>query len=271
MTGDADVHVVSVTVAGKVVELDVALIGSGPRLMVFLHEGLGSLASWGDWPGALCAATNCRGLVYSRYGYGHSSTRPQEEPWPHDYLDVEARAYLPALLHALGIDALRDPPILFGHSDGATIALQYAAASPSAVAAVIVLAPHVFVEPVARARIAQLRDRWADGRLRTRLAQLHDDPDGVFMGWSGCWLDPAFAHWRISATLASITCPALAIQGTLDQYGTLEQLADLQRHVPQAELLALEGCRHVPHEDHPEVVLEAVVRWLDRLDNDQPD
>jgi pimeloyl-ACP methyl ester carboxylesterase len=142
----------------------------------------------------------------------------------------------------------------------ATIALQYAAAFPSAVAAVIVLAPHLFVEPVARARIAQLRDRWADDRLRTRLAQLHDDPDGVFKGWSGCWLDPAFAHWRISTLLVSIACPALAIQGTLDQYGTLEQLADPQRYVPQAELLALKGCRHVPHEDHPEVVLEAVVR-----------
>jgi pimeloyl-ACP methyl ester carboxylesterase len=192
LKGDADVQVVPVAVDGKVVELAVELVGSGPRLIVFLHEGLGSLASWGDWPRVLCAATGCRGMVYSRYGYGRSSTRPAGEPWPHDYLDIEARAYLPALLHALGIDALRDPPILFGHSDGATIALQYAAAFAHAVAAVIVLAPHLFVEAVARTRIAQLRERWGDGRLRTRLAQLHDDPDGVFMGWSGCWLDPAF-------------------------------------------------------------------------------
>lgn len=261
----AQVHIV---VDGEVVELEVALIGSGPRLIVFLHEGLGSLASWGDWPDVLCAATNCRGLVYSRYGYGHSSTRPAGAPWPHDYLDIEARTCLPALLHALGIDAVREPPVLFGHSDGATIALQYAAAFPGAAAAVIVLAPHLFVEPVARARIAQLRARWADGRLRARLAQLHADPDGVFMGWSGCWLDPAFAHWRISATLGSIACPALAIQGTLDQYGTLAQLHDLQRHVPQAELLVLEGCHHVPHEEQPDAVREAVVRYLDRLDND---
>lgn len=271
MKGDVNVQRVPVAVDGKVVELEVELIGAGPRLIVFLHEGLGSLASWGDWPRKLCAATSSRGLVYSRYGYGRSSTRPPEKPWPHDYLDSEARACLPALLQALGIDALRDPPILFGHSDGATIALQYAAAFPSAVAGVIVLAPHLFVEPVARTRIAQLRDRWADGRLRTRLAQLHDDPDGVFMGWSGCWLDPAFVEWRISATLASIACPALAIQGTLDQYGTLDQLADLQCHVPQATLLVLEGCHHVPHEEQPDAVREAVVRWLDRLDNDRPD
>jgi pimeloyl-ACP methyl ester carboxylesterase len=258
---------VQIAVDGEVVGLEVALIGSGPRLIVFLHEGLGSLGGWSDWPRALCAAAKCRGLVYSRYGYGHSSIRPPGTPWPHDYLDIEARAYLPALLRALGIDALRDPPILFGHSDGATIALQYAAAFPDAAAAVIVLAPHLFVEPVARARIAQLRDRWNDGRLRARLAQLHDDPDGVFMGWSGCWLDPAFAHWHISATLGSIACPALAIQGTLDQYGTLEQLDDLQRNVPHAELLALEGCHHVPHEEQPDAVREAVVQWLGGLDN----
>jgi pimeloyl-ACP methyl ester carboxylesterase len=258
LKGDADVQRVPVAVDGKVVELEVELIGTGPRLIVFLHEGLGSLASWGDWPRKLCAATNSRGLVYSRYGYGHSSTRSPEKPWPHDYLDSEARACLPALLQALGIDALRDPPILFGHSDGATIALQYAAAFPQAVAAVVVLAPHLFVEP-------------ADGHLRTRLAQLHDDPDGVFIGWSGCWLDPAFAEWRISATLESIACPTLSIQGTLDQYGTLDQLADLQRHVPQATLLVLEGCHHVPHEEQPDAVREAVVRWLDRLDNDRPD
>lgn len=264
----ANVHIV---VDGDVVELEIALIGSGPRLIVFLHEGLGSLASWGGWPGKLCAATNCRGLVYSRYGYGRSSTRPPGEPWPHDYLGIEARAYLPALLQAIGIDALREPPILFGHSDGATIALQYAAAFPQAVAGAIVLAPHLFVEPVARTRIAQLRDRWADGRLRTRLALLHDDPDGVFKGWSGCWLDPAFQDWRISATLGSIACPTLAIQGTLDQYGTLEQLADLQRHVPQAELLALEGCHHVPHEEQPDAVRVAAVEWLARLDNERPE
>jgi pimeloyl-ACP methyl ester carboxylesterase len=250
--------------AGGAIELEVELIGAGARLIVFLHEGLGSLAAWGDWPRALCQAAGCRGLVFSRYGYGRSQRRPLHQDWPRDYLDVEAREHLPALLQALAIDPARDAPILFGHSDGATIALQYAAAFPQA-AAVIVLAPHLFVEQMARARIEQMRQGWQDGRLRARLAQLHDDPKGVFMGWSGCWLEPAFQGWSISDTLAAIRCPTLAIQGTLDQYGTLEQLFELQRQVPHAELLTLDACRHVPHEERPETVRDAVVEFLSRL------
>jgi pimeloyl-ACP methyl ester carboxylesterase len=168
-------------------------------------------------------------------------------------------------LKALGIDAWREPPVLFGHSDGATIALQYAAAFPQSAAAVIVLAPHLFDEHIARARIERLRQRWQDGQLRARLAQLHDDPDGLFMGWSGCWLEPAFQGWSISDTLAAIPCPTLAIQGTLDQYGSLEQLFELQRRVPHAELLTLDGCHHVPHEEQAETVRDAVVEFLSCL------
>jgi pimeloyl-ACP methyl ester carboxylesterase len=250
---------------GGPIELEAELICSGARLIVFLHEGLGSAASWGDWPRTLCAAAGCRGLVFSRYGYGRSQRRPPGQAWPSDYLGIEAREHLPALLHALAIDPAREGPILFGHSDGATIALQYAAAFPQAAAAVIVLAPHLFAEPIARARIEQMRQAWQDGRLRARLAQLHDDPERVFMGWSGCWLAPAFRGWSISDTLAAIRCPTLAIQGTLDQYGTLDQLVELQRRVPHAELLALEGCRHVPHEEQAEAVRDAVVAFLSRL------
>ncbi len=256
---------VLIDAAGGPIELEAELIGSGARLIVFLHEGLGALAGWGDWPRTLCAAAGCRGLVFSRYGYGRSQRRPPGQAWPSDYLGIEAREHLPALLHALAIDPAREAPILFGHSDGATIALQYAAAFPQAAAAVIVLAPHLFAEPIARAKIEQLRQGWHDGRLRAKLEQLHDDPDQVFMGWSGCWLAPAFQGWSISDTLAAIRCPTLAIQGTLDQYGTLEQLAELQRRVPRAELLTLEGCRHVPHEEQAETVRDAVVAFLSRL------
>jgi pimeloyl-ACP methyl ester carboxylesterase len=261
---------VRIEAADGPIELEAELIGSGDRLIVFLHEGLGSLAGWGDWPRVLCAASGCRGLVFSRYGYGHSARRPPRgaapyPAWPADYMDVEAREHLPALFHALGIDPAREDLILFGHSDGATIALQYAAAFPQAAAGVIVLAPHLFVEPLAFTRIEQMRQKWPDGRLRARLAQLHDDPDGVFMGWSGCWVAPAFQGWSIGGALASIRCPTLAIQGALDQYGSLEQLFALWRRVPHAELLTLDGCRHVPHEEQPGTVRDAVVGFLSRL------
>jgi pimeloyl-ACP methyl ester carboxylesterase len=256
---------VLIEAAGGPIELETELIGAGARLIVFLHEGLGALAGWGDWPRTLCAAAGCRGLVFSRYGYGRSQRRPAGQAWPSDYLGIEAREHLPALFRALGIDAAREAPILFGHSDGATIALQYAAAFPQAAAAVIVLAPHLFVEHIARARIEQIRQRWQDGRLRARLEQLHDDPERVFMGWSGCWLGPALQGWSICDTLAAIRCPMLAIQGTLDQYGTLDQLVELQRRVPHADLLALDGCRHVPHEEQAETVRDAVVAFLSRL------
>lgn len=255
---------VLIEAAGGPIELEAELIGSGARLLVFLHEGLGSLAAWGDWPRTLCAAAACRGLVFSRYGYGHSQRRPAG-PWPADYLDIEARQHLPALLRALAIDPARETPILFGHSDGATIALQYAAAFPQAAAGVIVLAPHLFVEQVALAQIDKLLQQWPDGRLRARLARLHEAPQQVFMGWSGCWLEPAFRHWDISATLASIRCPTLAIQGTLDQYGTLAQLAELQRRLPHAQLLTLDGCRHVPHQEQAVTVQAAVIDFLARL------
>jgi pimeloyl-ACP methyl ester carboxylesterase len=253
---------------GGPIELEVDFIGAAradARLIVFLHEGLGSMAGWGDWPRTLCEATGCRGLVFSRFGYGHSQGRPKNQDWPLDYLDVEAHDHLPALFAALGIDPARERPILFGHSDGGTITLQYAAAFPQAPEAIIVLAPHVIAEEIAQTRIARMREGWQDGRLRTALTKLHDDPEGVFMGWSGYWLAPETRNWDIADTVATIRCPTLAIQGAQDQYGTLEQLAQIKRQVPHAELLVLEGCRHIPHEEQPEAVRDAVVEFLSRL------
>jgi pimeloyl-ACP methyl ester carboxylesterase len=253
---------------GGALELEVDLIGAertGAPLLVFLHEGLGSLDGWGNWPRRLCDAAGCRGLVFSRYGYGRSQVRPRHQDWPTNYLEIEAHEHLPALFEALAIDPARDAPILFGHSDGGTIALQYAAAFPDAAGGIVVLAPHLFAEEIARARIEQLRQGWRDGRLRDWLTQWHDDPAGVFMGWSGCWLAPEFRGWTISGTLSAIRCPALAVQGALDQYGTVEQLAELRRKVPHAELLVLDECRHVPHEEQPGAVREAVLGFLSRL------
>lgn len=257
---------IAINVDGRSVSLEYEWIdGERPHapLIVFLHEGLGSAAMWGEWPGSLCAATGCRGLVYSRYGYGHSQGRPASgSGWPPDYMEREAREHLPALLDALGIVAQRDRPVILGHSDGATIALLYAAAFPQHCRAVVAMAPHTFAEKIARERIAQLRNNWDDGRLATRLAGLHGDPVGVFEGWSRCWLSPAFKAWNVAALMEAISCPLLGIQGREDQFGSLEQLRELQRRVPHAQLLVLDACRHVPHEEHPQPTLQAVAAFL---------
>jgi pimeloyl-ACP methyl ester carboxylesterase len=235
------------------------------RLMVFLHEGLGAVAAWGDWPRALCAAAGCRGLVFSRRGYGRSQALPPApDGWPLDYMEREAHIVLPALFAALDIDPARERPLVFGHSDGATIALLYAAAFPLCAGGLIVAAPHVFAEDIARQRIGRMRARWGDGKLAAHLARIHDDPAGVFMGWSGAWLAPAFSGWDISAVLARIACPVLAIQGAQDQFGTLAQLERIDRDVRRAELVILDDCRHAPHEEQPQAVLDAVVSFLAR-------
>ena len=150
--------------------------------MVFLHEGLGSVAMWRDFPVALCAATGCRGLVYSRPGYGRSTPRPAEVHWGPDFLHQQAHEVLPALLRALSIDTLATPPWLFGHSDGGSIALLHAAAFPERVAGAIVLAPHLFVEDLSIRSIAQAREAYLRADLRQRLARYHDHPDSAFWG-----------------------------------------------------------------------------------------
>lgn len=258
----------AIAVEGRAVTIEYEWIAGerkGAPLIVFLHEGLGSAAMWGAWPRALCDATGRRGLVFSRYGYGHSGARPDSaQGWPPDYMEQEARKHLPALFDALGIDAARERPVIVGHSDGATIALLYAAAFPQHVRAAVVLAPHVFAEQVARERIAGLRANWDDGRLAAHLSKLHGDPEGVFEGWSGCWLSPGFREWNVAEAIETIACPLLAVQGRRDQYGTLEQLYEIQRRVPHAELLILDDCRHAPHEEQPGAVLDAVAAFLQR-------
>lgn len=257
-----------ITPAGQRLDVDVLWIDSKEAdapLIVFLHEGLGSLAIWDDFPLRLCQATGCRGLVYSRYGYGRSTPRPAHADWPCDYMAREAQEILPVLLAALGIDSRRDKLILFGHSDGGTIALQYAGAYPTSPAGIIVLAPHAFTEEIGRARIVQLQQAYAEGPLRDKLACLHEDPDAVFWSWSRLWLSPQFRAWNILAELPAISCPVLAIQGRQDQYGTLDQLDQIKRHVPQAELLVLDHCRHVPHQDQPQAVIAASAAFVASL------
>jgi pimeloyl-ACP methyl ester carboxylesterase len=237
-----------------------------PRLplIVFLHEGLGSLSMWRDFPQALCAAVGCRGLVYSRPGYGRSTPRAPDEAWGLDFMHRQAREVLPALLAALHIDTAAQPPWLFGHSDGGSIALLYAAIFPGRVAGAVLLAPHILVEDLSLTSIAQARQAYLDTDLRGKLARHHDDPDSAFWGWNDIWLHPPFRHWSIVDEICAITCPLLAMQGVDDQYGTLEQINGIARRVPGTELRALADCGHSPHRDQPEAVIAAAAAFIDQ-------
>lgn len=250
---------------GQPVKIEYQWVGAdGPDapLVVFLHEGLGSVAMWRDFPSALCAATGCRGLVYSRPGYGHSTPRAPDEHWGPDFLHRQAHEVLPALLRALGLDTLATPPWLFGHSDGGSIALLHAARFPERVAGAIVLAPHIFVEDLSIRSIAQAREAYLRADLRQRLARYHANPDSAFWGWNGIWLDPAFRNWRIDTELSAIRCPVLAVQGLDDEYGTLAQIEGIAAAVPGTELLTLADCGHSPQRDQPEGLIHGAAAFI---------
>ncbi|CAM3551797.1 alpha/beta fold hydrolase [Bordetella flabilis] len=231
-------------------------------LLVFLHEGLGSVDMWKDWPAQACAAADCRGLVYSRPGYGRSTPRPAGQAWPVGFMHTQARHVLPALFRALDVDARVDRPWLYGHSDGGSIALLYAALHPDAVAGVVAAAPHVFVEDITVRSIEQARQAYLQGDLRDRLGRYHADPDSAFWGWNEVWLNPDFRAWDIRAALPRIACPVLAIQGQDDEYGTLAQIDSIAADAPRGRALVLPGCGHSPHRDRPEAVMRAIADFI---------
>ena len=233
-------------------------------VMVFLHEGLGSVSMWRNFPDQLCQALGCRGLVYSRPGYGNSTPRAADDHWAPDFMHRQADEVLPAFLRAVGVHVQKQPLWLFGHSDGGSIALLYATHHPKALAGAIVVAPHILVEEVSIASIAQARNAYLETGLRQRLARHHADPDSAFWGWNDIWLDPGFRPWRIDEQLGSITCPLLAVQGVDDAYGTLEQIRGIARKVPQCELLELQACGHSPHKDQPDRLIAAVTHFFQR-------
>ncbi|HEX7889701.1 MAG TPA: alpha/beta hydrolase [Ramlibacter sp.] len=232
--------------------------GAGAPVLVFLHEGLGSVSMWRDFPARLCEAVGMRGLVYSRPGYGRSTPRPADIKWQPDFMHVQARDVLPALLEELGVDQ----PWLFGHSDGGSIALLYAAAFPDALRGAIVLAPHILVEDISVTSIEKAKQAYSQTDLRQKLARHHDDVDSAFRGWNDVWLSPAFRGWSIEEEIRAIRCPLLAMQGLDDEYGTLEQVRGIARRVPQARLLEIPKCGHSPHKDQPEAVIEAVKTFV---------
>ncbi|MDI9333356.1 MAG: alpha/beta hydrolase [Cytophagales bacterium] len=232
-------------------------------LVVFLHEGLGSVALWRDFPKRFCDALNLRGLVFSRKGYGQSTPRKADEHWPADFMHQQAIHFLPALFESLGIDAKRNPPILFGHSDGATIALIYAATYPDRVRSVLALAPHIMIEDITIEAIRQGKVAYEtpSTQLKTKLARYHADVDSAFYGWCDAWLSDAFQSFDIRALLPNITCPVLAVQGVDDAYGTMAQIDDIAHLTPKTQLLKLTDCGHSPHIDQPEELLAACRSW----------
>jgi pimeloyl-ACP methyl ester carboxylesterase len=252
---------VNVAADGRRLDIEYAWIGteSAARVIVFLHEGLGSLSMWKDFPQALCKALGMRGLVYSRPGYGKSTPRESGERWPVDFMDRQATQLLPALLSSLDVPPR---PWLFAHSDGGSIALLYAAAFPEAPAGVIALAPHLFVEDVSVRSIDAARVAYESTDLRARLARYHDDVDSAFYGWNDVWLDPAFRSWNIEREMERIRCPILAIQGEDDEYGTMAQVDRLADRVPHAQVVKLADCGHSPHRDQPARVIEAVAGFV---------
>jgi len=227
--------------------------------LVLLHEGLGSIAMWRDFPGRLAHATGCNALVYSRHGYGNSD--PLTTPRAVRYMHDEALLVLPELLDALAIER----PILVGHSDGGSIALIHAGSAIRPLAAVVTMAAHVLVEDISVASIAAAKTAFETTDLRAKLARYHADVDSAFWGWNRIWLDPDFRAWNIEAFLPGIACPVLAIQGEDDEYGTMEQTRRIGAQVRDVELVELEDCRHSPHKDQPEAVLDVITRFVDRV------
>jgi pimeloyl-ACP methyl ester carboxylesterase len=245
-----------VNVRGKFIEAQRIGPDRGPSL-VFLHEGLGSLGLWRDFPQKLSAATGLGAFIYSRAGYGQSDPAPL--PRPVRYMHDEAEL-LPEILKAAGID----DPILVGHSDGASIAILYAGAGGAA-RALILEAPHVFAEESGLQSIARMRDQYLQTDLKGRLARWHKNVEAAFWGWNRPWLDPEFRRWNIEESLPRIAAPVLVVQGEQDEYGTGKQVESIQSKAKgPVETMMLAQCGHSPHRDQPERTLQGMADFLRR-------
>jgi len=243
--------------AGEMIHAGAGGMGGSPHL-VFLHEGLGSVGQWRDFPLSLCARTGLPALVFDRWGYGKSE--PCEKSGDVGYLHEEALTFLPQVLGHFGIEKA----ILIGHSDGGSIALMFAAARPEKVCCLITEAAHVFVEDVTLTGIREAVGAYKDTDLRERLAKYHGEKtDLVFKRWSETWLAPLFREWNIEDYLPGVRCPVLAIQGKDDPYGTPAQVEAIVRQVSgPASGMIIPACGHIPHFQAREVVINAMTDFI---------
>jgi pimeloyl-ACP methyl ester carboxylesterase len=259
----------SLVVDGK--RLEIAWHGPGPEdapTLVFLHDGLGCVAMWRDFPAKLAAATGCGALVYSRLGYGRSDacTLPRSVRFMHD----EGLRVLPALLDLVSIREC----VFIGHSDGGSIAIIYAGGTSAApLHGVIAEAPHVFREKISVRSIQKARELYESGDLRQRLEKYHGaNTDSAFWGWNGAWLHPDFAYWNLEEYLPRIRVPMLIIQGENDEYGTPAQVEAIARQAGAgAEVMMVPDCGHAPHGDQEAVTFQAMARFIARVFNKEAD
>jgi pimeloyl-ACP methyl ester carboxylesterase len=234
--------------------------------LVLLHEGLGCVSMWKDFPDQLATTTGCGILVYSRPGYGKSD--PITLPRPLTYMHTEATVILPAVLHKAGIDRC----VLVGHSDGASISIIHTGCvHSSSVLGAVLIAPHVFVESVSIKSIEHARDAYTDTNLREKLKRHHgDNVDITFHGWNQAWLDPAFLIWNIEEYLPDIAVPLLLLQGLNDEYGTLAQLDRIEKSVTtRVTRHELSDCRHSPHKDQSALTVEYIRCFVSNVENNQ--
>jgi pimeloyl-ACP methyl ester carboxylesterase len=244
--------------------LEYRMIGPRPDAaptIVMLHEGLGCVGLWGDFPDKLQAATGCGVFVYSRAGYGQSSQVTL--PRPLSYMHDEARDVLPHLLDAISFQR----GLLIGHSDGASIAAIYAGSHQDhRVGGFVLIAPHFFTEDAGIASIVEARKAYETTDLRAKLSRWHADVDNAFKGWNGAWLDPGFRQWDITEQLAYIRVPMLIVQGEDDQYGTVKQIeaAEQECYCP-VEVALLSGAKHSPQREAPEVTLKVITDFVARV------
>lgn len=231
---------------------------SSKPLLVFLHEGLGCIAMWKEFPQQLCAATGCAGLVYERQGYGLSS--PQTAPRSIHYLHQSALMELHAVIGRLAPGRRH---IIVGHSDGGSIALIYAAGRPQDLLGVISAAAHVFVEGITIDGIETVLATQRRSIMRAMARYHGDKAETVFSSWADTWLAPWFRQWNIEYLLPAIDCPVLAMQGSEDHYGSAAQLDAIERGIPGARQLLLPDCGHSPHLEQPEATLRAMAAFID--------
>jgi pimeloyl-ACP methyl ester carboxylesterase len=235
-------------------ELETVEIAGAEPALVFLHEGLGSVALWRDFPERLAALSGRRALIYSRAGHGQSDV-PVLDRTP-AFMHEEALAVLPEVLAAAEIER----PVLVGHSDGGSIALIYASQHP--VSGLVLLAPHVFVEDVTVASIEEARETFATTDLAARMGRYHRDAERTFRLWNDIWLAPEFRSWNIEDLLSGVTAPTLLIQGEHDQYGTLAQIDAISRGVRGPVERTVLDARHTPHLEAPDATLAAASAFL---------